>query len=270
MAYSRLPTRTTPSAWTAAHTTSLTVMIAAIFGIEVFLPPHLLLARWLSILVLLVLFVVVAGHGVTGLWLGVLIDANNKVSLSRLQMLLWTVMILSSFLAAVLANIVAGHPHPLSITIPAELWLLMGISTTSLVGAPLLHNAQKAQPTSEDERESTLRQLARQAIDLSKVAIHGHLVVNETPEVARWSDLFQSWETGNVGRLDLSKVQMFLFTVILALAYGAGLATVFGGSIDKITTLPAMDAGMLALLGISHAGYLISQAVPHGKGQDGR
>jgi hypothetical protein len=263
-------TRSTPSTWTPAHTVSLALMLATLFLIEAFLPSPLKRERWLLILGLLTLFTVVAGQGVTGVWLGVLIDGNNKVSLSRLQMLLWTVMILSSFLAAVLTNLVASHPDPLAITIPAELWLLMGISTTSLVSAPILQNAKKAQPASEDERESTLRQLARQAVDLSKVAIHGHLIVNQSPEVARWSDLFQSWETGNVGRLDLGKVQMCLFTLILVLAYGASLATLFGSAAEKITALPTMDAGMLALLGISHAGYLVSQAVPRTYGHNGR
>lgn len=254
-----------PLTWTVWHTLSLALILVVVFLLEVFLPPQLNLLRWSSILALLAAFAVIAGHGVTGLWLGLLIDTNNKVSLSRLQMALWTVMILSGFLAAVLANIEGGHPEPLSITIPAELWLLMGISTTSLVSAPLILQSKKTQPVSAAERASLLEHLTRQAVDLSRVAVHGQVVVNQTPETARLSDLFQGWETGNVGQLDLGKVQMFFFTLILALAYGAGLAALFGSTVEKITSLPALDAGMLALLGISHAGYLVSQAVPFPK-----
>lgn len=245
------------SAWREGHSLGLALLLIAIFLLEAFLPGAYRFWHWLVNLVLLALFALLAGHGVTGLWLGLLIDSRNKLSL-------WTVLILSAFLTAVLTNIDRGHPMPLSIEVPLELWLLMGITTSALVGSPLIVQARKDQPSSEEERASALRQLARQAVDVSRVAICGKVITNAAPEAAHWSDLFRGSETHNAGLLDLGKLQMFFFTLILLLAYGAGLATLFGSEAGPITALPAIDSGMLALLGISHAGYLVSKAAPLG------
>jgi hypothetical protein len=249
--------------WNGWHTTSLIAIVIAIFLIEAFLPPVFRLWRWLSVMRLLSLFAIIAGHGVTGLWLGLLIDSRNKLSLSRLQMLMWTVVILSSFLAAVLINIEKQYPEPMSISVPPELWLLMGISTTSLVSSPLILNLKKSQSASEEKKAWAFEQLARQAVDITKIAIHGQIVVNQTPQAAQWSDLFRGSETGNAGQLDIGKLQMFFFTLVLVLAYGSGLAALFNDNAERIAALPAIDSGMLTLLGISHAGYLVSKAIPY-------
>jgi hypothetical protein len=217
----------------------------------------------LSILALLGVFAMVVGHGVSGLWLGLLIDSRNRVSLSRLQMTLWTILILSGFLAAVITNIDGGQPEPLAITIPPELWLLMGISTASLIGSPLIVGIKKNRPSNEDEKIRVLEQLARQSVDPTQVAIRGQLVVNQNADSALIADLFQGSETGNAGQLDLGKLQMFFFTLVLLFAYGTALAALFKTSGGKIAALPALDAGMLALLAISHTGYLINKALPH-------
>lgn len=254
------PTQETP--WTAWHSLAVGLILALLFLAELLLPLQLRLWAWIASLALLALFAVIAGHGVTGLWLGLLIDMRNKLSLSRLQMTLWTILILSAFLTAALSNIDEGHSSPLSITVPPELWLLMGISTASLIGSPLILNLKKSRAASEEDKARTLEQLARQAVDIAKVAIYGQLVVNQTPETARLSDLFRGSETGNAWQLDLGKLQMFFFTLILVLAYGSALAALFGSTADKIEALPALDAGMLTLLGISHAGYLVNKALP--------
>jgi hypothetical protein len=251
------------STWTSWHSASLLGILAAVFIVELLLPAPPRLWTWFSILALLGLFAVVAGHGVTGLWLGLLIDTRNKVSLSRLQMTLWTILILSGFLAAAITNIDSGQPEPLAIAIPAELWLLMGISTASLVGSPLIVSLKKSRPANEDEKVRVLEQLSRQSVDPAKVAIRGQLVVNQNAETARIADLFQGSETGNAGQLDLGKLQMFFFTLVLLFAYGTALAALFKGAGRQILALPALDTGMLALLAISHAGYLVNKALPH-------
>lgn len=250
------------SPWTGWHTASLLAILGAVFVAELLLTPPRLVT-WLSILVLLGMFAVVTGHGVTGLWLGLLIDTRNKLSLSRLQMTLWTVLILSGFLAAVMVNIDNGQPEPLAISVPPELWMLMGISTVSLIGSPLIVGIKKNRPASEQEKTQVLEQLARQAIDPVNIAIRGQLVVNQLPESARIADLFQGSETGNAGQLDLGKLQMFFFTLVLLFAYGTALTTLFNTSGAKIVALPVLDTGMLALLAISHTGYLVNKALPH-------
>lgn len=253
--------------WTGSHTFGLLVIIVAITLVGLLTPSTFRLWAWLSILILLALFAIIAGHGVTGLWRGLLIDERNRMSLSRLQMTLWTVVVLSGFFTAALANIAADAEDPLSITIPKELWLVMGISTTALVGSPLILSTKKAKRPEDKEQEQTIRLMAAEegvsAEDLkSKVTSKGQVVVNKDPKDARLSDLFKGEETGNAAQLDLGKIQMFYFTLILVLAYAVALGgkLVSTGTIDAF---PPLEAGMVALLGISHTGYLTNKAIPH-------
>jgi hypothetical protein len=198
---------------------------------------------WLSILLLLALLTAVISLASTGHWLGLLIDERNEMSLSRFQMALWTLLILSAFLGMTMVNIF-HHQNPVeamsSIVIPPTLLVLMGMSATSLVSAPLI---------------LTLKQKANQAID-TKLG---------SGEKASFIDLFLGDDKANGKRLDLGKLQMFYFTVILALAYAVSLGSVFtdegfGGT--HPLQFPALNEQFLVLLGISHAGYLLYKAVP--------
>lgn len=56
---------------------------------------------------------------------------------------------------------------------------------------------------------------------------------------------------------------MFYFTRILVLAYAVSLGTLMLATTPTITALPALDDSAVALLGISHAGYLTNKAIPH-------
>ncbi len=251
------------SFWRTWHSVSLIGIVMVLVIMEGFVPANLRLWMWLAIMLLLTLFGIIAGNGVTGLWLGLLIDTRNKVSLARFQMILWTILILSAYLTGVMVNVDLKRPEPLSIAIPPDLWLLMGISTTSLIGSPLILSAKKARESKEPDTQRALEALTRQAVDTGKVTIVGQLVVNQTPDTAKLADMFQGSETGNVGQLDLGKVQMFFFTLILVLAYASALSILFQRSTAVILSLPTIDGGMLALLGISHAGYLVNKALPH-------
>ena len=90
---------------------------------------------WIQILTLMTVFAVVVGRGITGHWRGILIDRRNKMSLSRLQLLVWTLLILSAIVTAVFSNVSLGWGSPLEIDIPSQLWTLMGISTAATVGS---------------------------------------------------------------------------------------------------------------------------------------
>src|SRR4051812_25502858 len=95
--------------WKLWHTVSLVAMIIAIVLLGLLIPPTQRLWAWIGTLVLLAGFVTVAGRGILGLWTGLLIDEQNKMSLSRLQMMLWTIIVLSGFLTVALCNIRAGQ-----------------------------------------------------------------------------------------------------------------------------------------------------------------
>lgn len=249
--------------WTGWHTVVLLATIIAIVLIGLLMPLQCRLYAWLGTLIFLTVFTTIAGHGITGLWRGLLIDERNKISLSRLQMILWTIVVLSGFLTAALSNLALGQPNPLCIAIPTQLWVLMGISTTSLVGSPLIKTTKIAKKAKAEETKSTFNLLAEEGLDTSKLASKGQIVVNTVLKGARWSDLFKGEESSNAAQLDLSKVQMFFFTLILVLAYAAAIGSALTGTAGKIDSFPALDPGMVALLGISHAGYLVHKAVPH-------
>ena len=254
--------------WTIWHTlgTLLTLIATGIAGW--FIPSRLV--AWLVILLLLIVFVAIAANGVTGNWRGALIDNRNRISLSRFQMLLWTILILSAYLAATLANMkvipdLTESINLFSVSVPSGLWILMGIATTSLVTAPLILSTKTSQTPDEQQKDNTLKLLANQHVDVSSdnVVDSGKIIAYATSDNARWADLFTGEEVGNAAQFDLSKIQMFYFTFILVLVYGIALAKIFAGQEPAIKALPDIDTGILTLFGISHAGYLTSKAVPH-------
>jgi hypothetical protein len=258
---------TPSSSWKVWHSASLIGIVTILVLMQGFVPSSFRMWMWLVIMLLLALFGIIAGNGVTGQWLGLFIDTRNKVSLARFQMTLWTILILSGYLTGVMVNVDLKRPEPLAIAIPPDLWLLMGISTTSLIGSPLILSAKKAHESKEPDKQRALAALTRQAVDTDKVAFVGQLVINQTPECARLADMFQGSETGNVGQLELGKVQMFFFTLIIVLAYASALSALFQQGRGPVLALPVIDGGMLALLSISHAGYLVNKALPHGNSE---
>jgi hypothetical protein len=218
---------------------------------------------WIIIMVLLLLFSIVAGRGIVGVWQGVLIDGQNTMSLSRFQLLLWTVIVLAAFLAATVHNIVTKQTDPLAIAVPQELWFLLGISTTSLIGTPIIHSLKANHGLNEKEFKDNM-EIARhlRLPQTESITTKGVLVANTKPEDANFGDLFRGEEVGNWIHLDLGKLQMFFFTALLALAYGLTLAKALNTQ-EKITEFPAFTESMLAILAISHAGYLAFKAAPH-------
>jgi hypothetical protein len=233
--------------WRTAHTITLGAIVLAIGVVGVSLPQsggqlaflgQRTVLAWLLIAALMAAFAAVAGHGVTGLARGVLIDERHRVTLGRLQMLLWTILVLSAYMAAALANIGRDAASPLSVNIPSELWLAMGISTASLIAAPAALQYK--------ERRFASSQLHNWP----------------TEEESRFSDLFRGEEVSDRDHLDLGKVQMTLFTVVLVLGYALAVGDMLGDSTAPFTTLPAIDDGVVTLLAISHAGYLAKKAAP--------
>ena len=231
--------------WRPWHSVGLGLILVAISVIGISLPRsggglgflgQRTVLAWLAIATLMAAFAALAGHGLTGLARGVLIDDRHRVSLSRLQMLVWTVLVLSAYLAAGLANIGRNAVAPLSVDIPSELWLAMGISTASLVGAPV------ALAYKERRQGATLEELPHE-------------------RDSRFADLFRGEEEGDKAHVDLGKVQMLLLTVVVVLGYGLALGDMFEGTTGSFTTLPAVDEAVVTLLAISHAGYLTKKAL---------
>ena len=114
---------------------------------------------------------------------------------------------------------------------------------------------------------------AKQTLDSLQTQLgefrEGLLKVNKTPQEATLSDLFQGDEIGDYYLVDLSKVQMFFFTVAIVVSYAAALAGILNDQAALMNPLgvdfPSFSSSLNALLAISHAGYLTVKSVDHTK-----
>ncbi len=259
--------------WRGLHTLALLTLIVLIFVVGLIpsnkvipgfdKPAHGLVA-WLIIMFLLALCFVVIGKGMTGVWEGLLVDSRNKMSLSRLQLVLWTLLVLSALLTIAMFNIRADAlANPLNIDVPSQVWGLLGISTASFVTAVTIKSQKKNLNVSPEAAQKTTEALKKVGDNPKKLAeSQGALVAFERPRDASVADLFKGDEVISAAYLDLGKVQVFFFTLIVVFAYAAEVGTVLYGTQETIKALPELSTGIVALLGISHAGYLTSKAVP--------
>ena len=201
-------------------------------------------------LAVILLLLIVIGVRVTGRAFGILIDTRKKVSLSQFQIALWTWILLSGFSAIVIGRLLAGAEDPLAVVWDERLWGLLGIS----VGSTLASGAVKTVKKSKQPAPPALAALAALPADTTR---QGLLVLNQTISNATIWDMFRGEEQPDYTLVDIGKVQMFLFTLVAALAYlGALFRLVSGSSAEDITAMPTLDQGLLFILGISHVGYL--------------
>jgi hypothetical protein len=122
-----------------------------------------------------------------------------------------------------------------------------------------LADAQEKLGAAEQEQVELERELgaAEQDADL--------IDRNTNVSQASWLDIFRGEEVGNRDMIDLGKVQMFLFTIVVVFSYAVLLWSLLGESSTLrhplAMNLPAFSASMNTLLTISHAGYLTTKAV---------
>lgn len=239
----------------------------------------------------LIVFLMSVGAGTTGRPLGFLINERNLMSLTRFQTVLWTVIILSAYFVVALARVVMNVPEPLVIKVDPQLWALLGISLTSLVGSSMINSNKTNKKPDNQEITKTAHALAANnnlpAAAVAAVAAapaganqpdpsakvifqhkQGTLYANPSIDDAGLSDMFEGDEVGNAASIDLAKVQMFFFNIIVALSYITLLSkTMAQLAIDpaKVIELPLLSKGMIALLGISHAGHLMGKTADRTK-----
>lgn len=217
---------------------------------------------WLLAMAILAAMTAVLGHGITGIARGALIDRRNRLSLSRLQMLAWSVIILAGLYTAVMANLHLNDPDPLKIAFSKELWIALGISTASLVGSPLIKTNKQERHVEPAQAQRLLETLNLRLSRTNPVEASGQLVSNQDPKDSRWADLFMGEDLGDAALVDLGKVQMFFFTIVILVSYGAALMGFFEAHKGLFRELPELSQSVTALMGISHAGYLVKKAAP--------
>jgi len=178
-------------------------------------------------------------------WLGILIDQRGRFSLTQVQLVLWTIVILSLIGGAFLGRLFGGlRQDSLGFAIPNNLLLVLGISVGSAATTAVI----KAQ------KDTTVPE---------KVAA-SHPEVNP-PEFAQVFMVEEGAMADQV--IDVTKFQNFFITLLLVLAYVAQSAAFIGGLTDirLLTSLPDFSPNFVTLLGISHAGYIVGK-IPSPKG----
>jgi hypothetical protein len=283
------------------------VLVILIVALAWWLPPK---RSWFIVMALLWAFFLLLGLIISKRPLGILVNEQNVMSLSRFQTVLWTIIVISAFLVIGIARIKNGVladeegsqlADPLNITIGNQLLALLGISAAALVGSPLVAGTKKAktpdptavQATADEmirtgnvpdsakpapseaaapgDAESLAAPAAPAEPDSTELAAKisdnasGTLYKNPSVSDASFTDIFEGNEVSNTAHVDLGKVQMFFFTVIVAIAYVAALWDVLsqGAIYDANFAFPVLSDGMVALLGISNASYLANKGVNH-------
>ncbi|MBC8453311.1 MAG: hypothetical protein H8D69_02420 [Chloroflexi bacterium] len=202
---------------------------------------------WFSTTALLLLTFVLLGPMVGRRWFGVIVDFRNKPSSSRLQIALWTIVVISTVVTATVYNIVANAIDPMSFSIPGNVLAVLGISAVGVGGSQLLKvTADRAGKlhSHSDVKKANIRNLIEEE--------------DQNPD-----------ET-SVTNIDVSKVQMLMFTVIGIVTYSAVVLKWISGDPGTagLMEFPDFSEGLMAIIAISHGTYLGIKATPNNDVRD--
>lgn len=220
-------------------------------------------ATWLLTLSVFMAIFAIAGFTVKSRWDGIFIDQDNRISLSRLQIVLWTISLVSCLFTAGLTN--STRPMlergPLEIDIPEQIWALLGLGAFTAVAAPAIKDTKRGASTQVNAggQLAAANQVRTDQRLSGTPTFDGEVLVKETAQDARWLDLIQGDYAGS-SHVDTSKLQQLSFTVLLLSIYAVAIwRTMSSGG--QVTQLPPLDGGFLAMLAISHAAYLADKQI---------
>lgn len=219
--------------------------------------------NYLAVMGSMIAIIITLGFGISGRWDGILVTDRNLISLSRFQMIVWTVIILGAYLTAVIGRIkTKDYENAMSISLDKTLWGLLGISTASLIGTPMLQTSKMQETPNQAAVISTAEKNNETVAAVSGNA-QGVLYANTSIQDAAFSDMFEGDEVGNTSYIDPAKLQMFFFTVITALSYSMELYQWISHHSYRTQNFPLVSSSLIAILGISHAGYLANKTTTH-------
>ncbi len=185
---------------------------------------------WSISLAVLLFLAWLVGRMITKQTLGILIDGRGRYSLTHFQIVLWTIVILSS----VLGVLISQDFDTKDFQIPSQLLGLMGISAASGV----LATAVKG---SKDAPGSTANVARKGKFELSNGT---HATI--TPH---FGQIFEEEEGDQADKVvSIAKYQNFIFTLVII-----GVYVTMAWKSGKLPTLPD---NIVWLIGISHAGYV--------------
>lgn len=206
-------------------------------------------------------------YGLRGQILGFLIDERGRLSLARLQLVVWNILILSTYWIYAAWNLSVQHAGLMLAAeqvlpqLQLDLWLLLGIVFTSPLASSLILD-------SKSQQAQTVANLPASSITVP-TQVDSQVVTNDGLVDARtnthsWSflDLFTGEYLGTRGAIDVSRLQQFIFTLLSVIVY-AGLVWNELQSVDgqAFVHLPALGANAVGLLALSHTAYLAAKGI---------
>jgi len=241
---------------------------------------------WIGAMVLLAIAGITLGFEKRGFWDGLLIDATNRKSLSRLQAIVWGTLIISGIATGLAVNVARGCEVPAAgetppdgscamspwdLHYPEQFLVLAALVATVLVLAAVVNGANTARTlTIQARRSAQIAGLLQPDVDNSSndVVLDARTphrfygVIAGKDDVARssWNDVCKGDVGSSAAYLDLSRVQFLIMTLLVAGAYAVFFLRELNDPAGSVT-FPAWDAGLNTLLGISAAAYLGVKAV---------
>jgi hypothetical protein len=196
---------------------------------------HVSLANFwpaLAVLILFAVFCFLASAGKPG----TLVEgADGRASTSKLQFLLWTAVILTSYVAILLTRFwISHHVGVVETELPVNVLIAMGFSATTAVAAKgitvsYIGNGQVAKASA------------------------GTTLANNLKAVATGPGaIFQDDD----GIPDLSKIQMMLWTVVAIGIYIMRVVAAINAAASTPPTLPDIEPAFLVLMGLGQGAYL--------------
>lgn len=132
--------------------------------------------------------------------------------------------------------------------------------TNALIIATRAKSRQAAQQKSDAQITIERAKKELTLIDETDRNRTGLIHANASPAEAKWIELFRGDEVGNYQMIDVSKIQMFLFTIGIIFSYGVLIAALLTNTEEmamNMISLPPFSDSLNTLLGLSHSGYLI-------------
>ena len=225
------------------------------------------------------------GYGTKGNVFGIWISPQNRISLARMQVSLWTIVVLGAFAALALFNIgelgeatrnfyvlnVAAKELPQAFpTMPTMILAALGIATASPMISALIKGSNAPSIDVQDDAQAQDKSGIGRFIDPKAST---NVAVNASAADASLVDLFTGETEADKDQIDVSRLQNVVITFILVCGYAALLieftrdispetvARALGAGASIFPSLPDPGGTFVTLLAASHATYLAVKRV---------
>jgi len=230
------------------------------------------------------LLCIALGYGAKGRLFGIWISPQNRVSLARMQVSLWTIVVLGAYAALALFNIgqlaepirdfYVSHPVGSEIPqafpdMPAMILAALGIAVASPMVSTLIKGYSGGLNINLQDRAQVADQsgIGRFVNPLAD----GNLEARSGPAQASLADLFTGETESDKNEVDIARLQNVVLTFILVCSYAA-LLLGFAREIAPETIVKALETNaalfpslpdpggtFTTLLAASHATYLVAK-----------